>query len=158
MTKNYRYKTTTTSKRYGTNKNNRTNNRNMTTRTFSCATYSPSKYKTYQKNLQAKIGSYRTIWQQFNGTGKVVAFSPTSANKWIKYVDQGAYVYKFSNQQFSKFFGKNWNNPTPTAALRFLKQKYGQGIKAVTKGKNNTWLVAATPKVNARPFSTYTWK
>ncbi|GEM_PF-3409057 len=156
----------TGTKRYGT-KNTRTSYRthstntrthNTTNKSFSGTAYNPTLFKNYQKNLQAKIGSYRTINQQLTGTGKVTAFSPTAANKWIKYVDQGAYVYKFSNAQFAKFFGKQWNNPTPTTACRYLKQKYGQGIKAVTKGKGNNWLVVATPKVTARPFSSYTWK
>ena len=133
---------------------NRTTNRTNYTTT----TYSPNKYNTYKKSLQAKIGSYRTINQQFTGMGKVTAFSPTGANKWIKYVDQGAWVYKFNNQQFTKFFGTNWNDPTPTAACRYLQKKFGTGIKAVTRGKGNYWLVAATPKLTARPFSNYTWK
>lgn len=120
--------------------------------------YNPIRYNTYKKTLQAKISSYRTINQQFSGTGKVTAFSPAGANKWIKYVDQGAWVYKFNTPQFSKFWGTNWDNPTPTAACRYLQKKYGTCVKAVTRGKGNYWLVAATPKLNARPFSNYTWK
>lgn len=120
--------------------------------------YSPTKYNNYKKEIQAKIGSYRTLNQQFTGTGKVTAFSPTGANKWIKYVDQGAWVYKFNHTQFCRYFGSNWGHGTPTAAYRYLKQKFGPGIKAVTRGKGNNWLVAATPKVNGRPFYNYTWK
>jgi hypothetical protein len=120
--------------------------------------YSPTKYTNYKKELQAKIGSYRTITQQFTGTGKVTAFSPTGANKWIKYVDQGAWVYKWNNAQFCRHFGTNFGNVTPTTAYRWLRQKYGSGIKAVTRGKGNNWLVAAMPKVTARPFFNYTWK
>ena len=126
--------------------------------TYSTTSYSPNKYSTYKKTLQAKIGSYRTINQQFAGTGKVTAFSPAGANKWIKYVDQGAWVYKFSTPQFSKFWGNNWNNPTPNNAFRFLQKKFGMYIKGVTRGKGNYWLVAAMPKITARPFNTYNWK
>jgi hypothetical protein len=115
-------------------------------------------FNNYRKELQAKICSYRTINQQFTGTGKVTAFSPTGANKWIKYVDQGNWVYKFNNTQFCRFFGTHWNHATPNAAFRYLRQKYGTGIKAVTRGKGNSWLVAATPKLNARPFYNYNWK
>ena len=118
--------------------------------------YSPTKYTNYKRELQAKIGSYRTITQQFTGTGKVTAFSPSGANKWIKYVDQGAFVYKWNNTQFCRYFGTDY--PTPTAAYRWLRQKYGPGIKAVTRGKGNNWLVAAAPKITARPFYSYTWK
>ena len=119
--------------------------------------YNPNMYNNYKKELQAKIGSYRTINQQFTGVGKVTAFSPTGANKWIKYVNQGAWIYKFNNAQFCRFFGSHFGNATPTAAYRYLRQKYGAGIKAVTRGKGNNWLVAAMPKVNARPFHNYNW-
>lgn len=120
--------------------------------------YSPTKYNTYKKDLQAKIGSYRTINQQFTGAGKVTAFSPTAANRWIKYVNQGCNVYKFSTKDFQKFWGANWNNPTTTAAFSYMKKKFGTHIKAVTQGKGSYWLVAATPKLSARQFTNYTWK
>ena len=138
---------TTTGKRYGT-----------TTRPTNTTSYNPKQYNKYRESIQAKIGSYKTLNQQFTGAGKVTAFSPTNANKWIKYVDQGTLIYKFNNQQFMNFWGATWNEPTPTAACRYLKNKYGAGIKAVTRGKGNNWLVAATPRVTARPFSNYTWK
>lgn len=141
-------KRTTTNKTYG-----------RTTMTHSAGSYySPTKYNTYKKDLQAKIGSYRTINQQFSGATKVTAFSPTGAGKWIKYVNQGANIYKFSSKDFQKFWGKNWNNPTPTAAYNFMKKKFGVNIKAVTQGKGSYWLVAANPKISARQFTTYNWK
>jgi hypothetical protein len=134
------------------------NTGNMGRSSYATTWYHPNKYNTYKKTLQAKICSYRTINQQFTGTGKVTAFSPAGANKWIKYVDQGAWVYKFSTPQFCKFWGNNWNSPTPTVAFRYLQKKFGTCIKGVTQGKGNYWLVAATPKLTARPFSTYIWK
>ena len=120
--------------------------------------YSPTKYTTSKKELVAKIGSYRTLNQQFTGAGKVTAFSPSGANKWIKYVDQGAWIYKWNNAQFCRYFGTDWKDSTPTAAMRYLKQKFGSNIKAVTRGKGNHWLVAAMPKITARPFYNYNWK
>ncbi len=129
-----------------------------TTRSFTATSYSPNKYSNYKKELQAKIGSYRTINQQFAGTGKVTAFSPAGANKWIKYVNQGAWVYKFNTTQFTRLWGQNWNSPSPTAACRFLQKKYGTSIKAVTRGKGNNWLVAAMPRISSHPFSNYNWK
>ena len=88
----------------------------------------------------------------------VTAFSPTSVNKWIKYVDHGACVYKFNNKDFCKYFGNQWATSSPTSAFRFLKQKFGTGVKAVTRGKANCWLVAATPQMNGRPWNNYNWK
>ena len=146
-----------TTRRYSGKKTNaygRTNTRNA----WPTTSYSPNKYNNYKKELQAKIVSYRTINQQFTGTGYVTAFSPTGANKWINYVNQGAWVYKFNNAQFCRWFGTHWNNATPTAAYRYLRNKYGAGIKAVTRGKGNNWLVAAMPKITARPFYNYHWK
>ena len=154
------WKTGTTRRTTGKhgNKYNKTYSGNTSRSSYPTTSYSPNKYNNYKKTLQAKIFSYRTINQQFTGAGKVTAFSPAGANKWIKYVDQGAWVYKFSNPQFCKFWGNNWNNPTPTAAFRYLQKKFGTCIKAVTQGKGNYWLVAATPKITARPFTTYNWK
>ena len=120
--------------------------------------YKPTQFTNYRKQLQAKICSYRNLNQQFSGTGKVTAFSPTGCNKWINYVNNGCYVYKFNNTQFTKFFGKDWNYQTPNTACKYLQKKFGNGIKAVTQGKGSYWLVAATPNVTARPFAAYNWK
>jgi hypothetical protein len=128
------------------------------TKYWPTTSYSPNKYATYRKELQAKIGSYRTLHQQCTGTGKVTAFSPTGANKWINYVDQGACIYKWNHTQFCRTFGFHSANVTPTYVYRYLRQKYGSGVKAVTRGKGNCWLVAATPKITARPFYNYNWK
>lgn len=129
-----------------------------TTRGYTPNTYNPNQYNTQKKTLQAKICSYNTIHRQMTGAGKVMAFSPTGANKWIRYVENGAWVYRFNSQQFKQFWGNTWNNPTPTAACRYLQHKFGQGIKDVTRGKGNYWLVAATQNINSRPFSNYNWK
>ena len=154
------WKTGTTRRNVGkyANKYGKTRTSNISSASYTTSSYNPNKYNTYKKTLQAKIGSYRTITQQFSGTGKVTAFSPAGANKWIRYVDQGAWVYKFNSTQFCKFWGSYWNNPTPTAACLYLQKKFGTSIKAVTRGKGNNWLVAAMPKLTARPFSNYHWK
>jgi len=155
-TKRRTYKTGTTRRVSGTP--TKTYNRSTTRTATHTASYSPTQYNNYRKECQARIGSYRMLNQQFSGAGKVTAFSPTVANRWVKWANDGCRIYKFSQTQFSGFFGAKWNNPTPTAACRFLKNKFGNGIKAVTRGKGNYWLVAATPRVTARPFSTYNWK
>ena len=124
--------------------------------------YAPSKFGQTRKQLTAKIASFRTINQQVSGTGKVTAFSPTNANKWIKFVNTGANVYKFSGAQWSRHFGKLFNSTSgavsPSIAMKALKKQFGTGIKAVTKGKGNNWLVAATPSVHASPFKNYSFK
>lgn len=153
-TKRTNYKTGTTKTTTGTY--NRT--KRQTTGAWPNATYAPTRYTNYKKQLQAKIGSYRTINQQFTGAGKVTAFSPTAANQWIKYVDTGCRVFKFNNTQFCRYFGANWQDKNPTAIYRFLKKEFGTGIKAVTRGKGNNWLIAATQNVTGKPFNNYAWK
>lgn len=120
--------------------------------------YSPNKFSTHRNEITAKIGSFRTINQQVSGAGKVTAFSPATCNKWISMVNDGCCVYKFTSSEFSRHFGSQLTRCTPTTAQRMLSNRFGTGIKAVTRGKGSTWLVAATDRVTARPFSTYNWK
>jgi len=126
------------------------------------------KSPTYMKNSPAfrrprmecewRLTSYRNIYSQFAGAGKWTSFSPAAANKWLNYVNRGWHVYKWSNRDFCRYFGYQWQTGSPTACLRWMRQKYGSYIKAVTKGNGNTWLVATTPNVTARPFYNYNWK
>jgi hypothetical protein len=114
-----------------------------------------------RNECQWRMMSYRTIYTQFSGPGKSTVFSPTTAHKWINYINTGCRIYKFSNKDFTRHFGNQWENPkfnNPNTCYRWMRQKFGAGVKAVTRGRANTWLVAATPNVCARPFQTYTWK
>ncbi len=119
--------------------------------------FSASSYNKVTSSIQQKIGSYRNIWAQCKGTG-ATPFSPTTANKWINLVDNGASVYKFTSNDFSRWFGPQFDtNWTSNTATRYCRQRFGTGIKAVNRGRNNTWLVCATRTVSARPFNTYNW-
>lgn len=120
-------------------------------------TYSTNQFSTQRRELNCKIASYRTINQQFSGSGRVTAFSPTTSKQWIGYVDNGCFVYNFNNAEFCRFFGSQFGNSSPTQALRTLRSKLGTGIKAVTRGKGNSWLIAATPRVTSRAFTNYNW-
>ena len=120
-------------------------------------TYSTNQFSTQRRELNCKIESYRTINQQFSGAGRVSAFSPTTCKQWINYVDNGCFVYSFNNAQFCRFFGTQYNSCSPTQAFRTLRSKLGTGIKAVTRGKGNSWLIAATPRVTSRAFTNYNW-
>lgn len=126
--------------------------------TWNTTSYSPSKFNSQRNEITAKIASFRTINQQVSGASKVKAFSPATCDKWINLVNDGCNVYKFTHNEFCRYFGSQFNYCTPTAAQRILSNRFGQGIKAVTRGRSNTWLVAATDRVTARPFSTYNWK
>lgn len=126
-------------------------NQNTTTYSVNSPQFNPIRVE-----CQARIGSYKNVFSQCSGTSKTV-FSPTTANKWLKFCNTGTLVYKFTNPQFVKFFGANCTTMTPTACTKFFQQQFGTGIKAVTRGNNNCWLVAATKNVTATPFRNYSW-
>jgi len=149
----------TTNWRTGTRRTG-TRGRGITTaiRSFTPTSYNPMRFTPARREVTAKIQSFRNIHEQFTGTNKVTAFSPSAVNKWINFINSGSYIYKFTNTQFCRFFGTRFNRSAPTAAYKYLRTRFGGAIKGVTRGKGNTWLVAATPRVSARPFSSYTWK
>lgn len=134
------------------------------TRTGSTSTnnaWSPNspKFNPIKEECECRIGSYENIYTQCSGTGKT-PFSPTTANKFVKFVNNGAYVYKFNSSEFRRFFGNSFDytNCTPNTAFRYLKTKFGAGIKGVAQGKGNNWLICASSNVSARPFTNYDWK
>lgn len=120
-------------------------------------TFSASSFNKITTNIQQKIGSYRNIWSQFKG-GSSTCFTPGTANKWINLIDNGANVYKFTGNDFARWFGTSYNPKwSPTTAMRFCRQRFGMGIKAVNRGRGNCWLVCATSNVSSRPFNMYNW-
>jgi hypothetical protein len=120
-------------------------------------TWSATKFNATKKQIQKTISSYRTLSSQFSGASTKNYFSPSTAQKWIKFVGGGACVYKFNQQQFCRYFGSQWNyNQSTSAAFKYLRKNFGAGIKAVAHGKGNTWLIAAT-NVNGSPFKNYNW-
>ncbi len=142
---NYSRKNRTTSK---TTRNTRQN----VTR-YTC---NSPKFRGPKQECQWRIGSYRNVYSQFSG-GTKTTLSPTMANRWIKYVNNGNRVYKVTGAEFDKSFGAQWSNMTPTSARRWLKKKFGTSVKDVTKGKGNTWLIASTKNLTGRPFNKQNW-
>ena len=122
--------------------------------------WKPTQFGGVRQDIQWRIGSYRNIYSQVSGPGNVTAFSPKTATQWANYVNNGWRVYQFNNRQFTQYFGPQFNQttPSPTTVTRVLRQKFGPGIKAVTRGRNSSWLIATTPSVNRGPFKNYNWK
>src|SRR5262245_54958418 len=109
--------------------------------------FSASSFNKITSNIQQKIGSYRNIWSQFK-SGSTTCFTPGTANKWINLIDNGANVYKFTGNDFARWFGTNYSSTwSPSTATRYCKQRFGTGIKAVSRGKGNCWLVCASSTV-----------
>jgi hypothetical protein len=136
------------------NRTTRTPRRNATNTTWLCN--SPY-YRGIRTECQWRMGSYRNVYTQFTGTGRNTVVSPTTANKWMRYVNNGVQVYKFNFRDFTRYFGARWTNATPTAFRKYLNQRYGATIKDVTRGKGNCWLIAASRTPTARPFNNYNW-
>lgn len=131
-----------------------------TSRSRASHTYYPCsspKFSTVKTECKWRIGSYRNVYSQFSGASTKTIFSPTNASKWMRYVNNGARVYKFNNNQFTRYFGSQWTLNTRTAR-QYLRRKFGPSIKDVIRGKGNCWLVATTKSVTGRPFNTYQWK
>ncbi len=128
--------------------------------TYTTTTYplNSPKFKCVRQECQWRMGSYKNVYSQFTGAGTSTYLSPTTANKWMKYVNSGSQVYKWTNRDFCRHFGSKWAQSSPTTVRRYLQQKFGRTIKDVTRGKGNCWLVATTKTPTTRPFTTYTWK
>jgi hypothetical protein len=128
-------------------------------RTAATCTHYPCnspKFRPVRDECQWRIGSYRNVYSQFAG-GTRTNFSPATANKWIRYVNNGVRVYKFNSIEFTRHFGARLTYTTPTTARQFLRQKFGACIKDVTRGNGNCWLIATTKNVTGRPFAQYDW-
>jgi hypothetical protein len=152
--KNTGYKTGYKTTGYKTSYNRTARPTTTCTTTYACT--SP-KFRGVRQECQWRIGSYWNVYSQFTGVARNTIFSPTTANKWMRYVNSGVQVYKFNQRDFTRFFGAKWANNTPTATRKYLANKYGTTIKDAARG-NNCWLIAASRTPTARPFTNYTWK
>lgn len=136
-------------------------NRTTTRRTgnpYSATFYNTNspKYNPIRQEFTWRVGSYQNVFNQIN-SGRKTAFSPTNANKWMRYVNRGGQVYQFTQTEFTRYFGARWANNTPTATRKFLTTRYGTAIADVARGNNNTWLIATRRTPTARPFANYNW-
>ncbi len=150
-------KTTTNSRKnyYGTMYRTARRNHPINNTTWSC---NSPRFHTLRNQFQWRIGSYQNVYNQFT-TGRKTVFSPNTANRWMRYVNNGVQVYEFTHRNFVRFFGPNLANQSPTTIHRYLAYRYGKStIKDVARGNNNTWLIATTRTPTARPFRNYNWK
>jgi hypothetical protein len=158
----------TSSNWFGSNFNSDDNFSNRSKTSWWSSTGSATSVRLWQTNspkfsgvrdeCQWRMSSYRNVYEQCSGAGRTYGFSPTAVNRWMKFINQGCPVYKFSNRDFCKFFGNEWTSGSASAAFKFLKSEFGTGVKAVARGKGNCWLVAARSTVSGKPFVNYDWK
>jgi len=99
-------KTTTTSrKNYYHGNTCRTAKRTLShTATYLC---NSPKFKGLRNECQWRMGSYHNVYSQFTGTGQKTTISPTIANRWMKYVNNGVQVFNLTDGTWTKgrFFG-----------------------------------------------------
>lgn len=121
-------------------------------------TGSTTAYKTVCNNIERKLDSYKTLFQQANGAGGMSRPTPATLNSFCNWVNKGAVIQTCSSAQISRWArttNKSFNphNPTPTACKKVLAAKFGRTyIKAVAKGKGGQFMVATTPTINGRTF------
>lgn len=115
------------------------------------------KFRIVRNECQWRMGSYQNVYSQFAKAGSRAYMSPTTANRWIRYVNNGSQVYMFSNRQFCNFWGSRFAYVNPRTAYQHLRNRYGTIIKDVTRGKGNCWLIATSRTPTARPFTNYNW-
>ncbi len=121
-------------------------------------TKSSAAFRNVRGEYEWRMQSYRTVYTQFTGAGQKTPFSPTNANRWLRYINQGYRVYNWTNREFCRFFGAQWQTGSPTACFRYMRQRFGSTVKAVARGKGNCWLVATSQHVNGQPFRNYRWR
>ncbi len=115
------------------------------------------KFRIVRNECQWRMGSYRNVYSQFNAASQYAYMSPTTANRWIRYVNNGAQVYKFTNRDFCNHWGNKFASANTRMAFQYLRNHYGSIIKDVTRGKGNCWLIACTRTPTGRPFMNYNW-
>jgi hypothetical protein len=120
--------------------------------------WSNSAYKTVCNNIERKLDSYKTLFQQAQGGGTHRP-TPSTLNSFCNWVNKGAVIQTCSAAQvwrWARTTNKSFNpsNPSPNACKKVLAAKFGRAcIKAVAKTKSGQFMVATTPTVNGRMFS-----
>ncbi len=118
----------------------------------------PTAYKGISHCLTWKINSYKTLFNQIQGSSKLGRPTPAILNSFSKWVEKGAIIQTVAPSQLSRWARSNHKqfnsrNPSVAACKNVLSAKFGRSlIKAVAKGKNGYFLVATSPTWHGRPF------
>ena len=126
----------------------------------STASSATGSYKNVGTTLQHKINSYKTLFQQCQGTsGRFPRPTPSTLNSFANWINKGAVIQTVSAQQVARWAhatNKSFNprNPSPTACKNILTKKFGKSaIKAVACTRTGQFMVVTTPTVNGRSFT-----
>lgn len=115
-----------------------------------------SGYKNCCNDFQYKWSSFKTLWNQTQGTAKCTRPSPATLNTFSNWINKGAVVHTVRPTQINKWakaFKGNYNCTTVSGCRSFLNAKYSKScIKAVCKDKNGAWMIATTPTYQGKSF------
>jgi hypothetical protein len=107
-------------------------------------------YASVRQQFEKKIQSFQTLKNQCKGTPKSGRPSAATLNRWGSLINQGATIYQISGAQMNRATPGSQPCKSAGTAMKALRQKYGGAIKAVTQGKNKSWLVAASATKSKR--------
>lgn len=115
-------------------------------------------YRTCWNQFEAKIVSFKTLFNQTHGPAKCPRPSTTVLNNFANWVNKGAIVQTCSNAQLSRWarscnINFNPRTVTPTTCRTILCSTFGKStIKAVARTKTGSFMVATSPTVKGKPF------
>lgn len=110
-------------------------------------------YAAVQKQLNAKIQSYRLLLGQLQGRAGAGSPGATTVNRLANWVARGATVYTMPQAAAARLAGGKKNaGRSVSNVLRALRSRYGRVIKTVAAGKGSNWLIAAMTRVGGKPF------
>ncbi len=126
----------------------------------STASSATGSYKNVGTTLQHKINSYKTLFQQCQGTsGRFPRPTPSTLNSFANWINKGALVQTVSAAQVARWAqSTRYNFSTQSASTASCKNvlaaKFGKStIKAVCRGKSGAFLVATAETYKGRWFS-----
>ncbi len=119
----------------------------------------PAQWKTCNTSFGNKINSYKTLYNQTQGTAKYTRPTPGILNTFANWINKGACIQTVSCTQVAKWgrptkWNFNTRNPNMTTCKSILWNKFGKStIKAVARTKTGGYMVATTPTYKGKPFN-----
>lgn len=110
-------------------------------------------YTNLKHNFQNKISSYRTLYNEMQGTAGKGRPPAATLNTFGNWINKGAVIQKVSAAQINRWSNTDRKCTTSTAARNVLYHKFGKApIKAVCKTKSGAYIVATAPMYRGKNF------
>ena len=103
-------------------------------------------YASIWSALNCKIASYKTLCAQTTGPAKFSRPTLATLNSFSKWVEKGAVIHKVSPTQVRRWSKSSSHYTSASSAKNALTHRFGKStIKAVTRDKSGSFLVACSP-------------